>query len=267
MKKSYLLVILLAINYAAFAQETVRIAVHSAIVNDSFDIYLTSTRNITAGNFTRTVYYTDANFKSGKNLRRLVSQSTDTSLKNCLFIGIANRGRLHKYRRRDYIPPIISEKGIIESKVKNYGHADHFYSFLKTELVPLIESRYHATGTRSLLGHSYGGVFILYCVFTNDGTFQNFISLSPAIWVNKSNIFGYEEKYWRTHSELNKYLYLSVGTREFFNLIRHGTRKMNRLLLKRNYSGFIFEYKEWKGKTHESQVPRSMEYLLSHHKI
>jgi predicted alpha/beta superfamily hydrolase len=265
--KKYLLPFLMLVMNNCFSQATIKFAQYSTFVNDTFDITLSSTRDISLGGFTKAVFYLDANFRSGRSFRKLISNSGDTALSNYLFIGIADRARLHKYRRRDYIPPVISEHGIIQSKTKNYGHADQFCSFLGKELVPQIKSRFHIEGGQTLIGHSYSGLFVFYCLFAHEELFQNYIALSPALWVNKSNIFGYEEMYWRTHSELNHYVFLSAGKLEVFNLILHGTRKMKRLLQKRNYRGLKFEYRELKGKAHKNQVPSSLQYLFSNHRI
>lgn len=64
--------------------------------------------------------------------------------------------------------------------------APAFYAFIKDELIPEIDSRYHVMGAdrRVLFGHSYGGLFSLYALFQHDShapLFAGFVAASPSI--------------------------------------------------------------------------------------
>jgi enterochelin esterase-like enzyme len=66
--------------------------------------------------------------------------------------------------------------------------ADSYYTFLTTEVVPFVESRYDFDPTtRTLSGHSYGGMFCgLVFMRERPGTrfFSNYIALDGSFWVN-----------------------------------------------------------------------------------
>ncbi len=84
-------------------------------------------------------------------------------------------------RDRDFLPVHVSEPAIS-------GGADKFISFLREELIPYIENKYPCNGTRSLYGHSYGGTFSAYALFSNPELFSTYYSTDPAYWYNNGYI-------------------------------------------------------------------------------
>ncbi len=82
--------------------------------------------------------------------------------------------------------------GIGGDETRNYDFllpgADPFYTFITTEMIPFVESRYDVDpSARTLSGHSFGGMFAGY-VFLRErpGTrfFSNYIALDGSFWVN-----------------------------------------------------------------------------------
>lgn len=61
------------------------------------------------------------------------------------------------------------------------GGAADFLAFLKTELIPYVETRYPANGIRSIHGHSYGGLFLFYVLMNDPSLFGGYIALDPAM--------------------------------------------------------------------------------------
>jgi predicted alpha/beta superfamily hydrolase len=216
------------------------------------------------------VYYLDADITSGKDLRRLLAKpDINVRINKTLFIGIAHKGipRKSKYpqkRSRDFIPPVDRQGKIATTAKASEDHANNFYAFITAELIPLINKRFNVNNRKTIIGHSLGGLFVFYCLFNKESPFKNYIALSPALWANRFNIFTYEQQYSLTNEGLDAYLYFSTGGKEIFNLILPGTRKMKKLLEKRKYKGFRFDYFEHKGEKHFSQIPVSLTYILTH---
>jgi len=73
-----------------------------------------------------------------------------------ILVGIAN----DKNRVRDLITSKITTKYGMSFPERN-GEADNFRKFIQQELIPFIESKYPVTAYRTLIGHSYGGLFTL----------------------------------------------------------------------------------------------------------
>jgi len=63
------------------------------------------------------------------------------------------------------------------------GGADRFLGFIEDDLKPWLASRYPVDPARqTLFGHSFGGLFALYALFTHPGAFDAWVSASPAIY-------------------------------------------------------------------------------------
>jgi predicted alpha/beta superfamily hydrolase len=169
---------------------------YSKIVNDSFDIKIVLPKKYDKTKRYNTVYFLDANINSGNDLLNLLKEPSNKSITDStIFIGIGHKGNFHVLRRRDFLPPILKNEVAQKNSDKNYGHADLFYSFLQTELIPLIESNYAVTSHRSIIGHSFGGLFVYYCLLKPERLFEQHFALSPSLWVDSGNIFNYEKQY------------------------------------------------------------------------
>ena len=245
--------------------KTKRITLQSGLVKDSFDIYITLPPGY--NNPTRTfpvIFYLDANLKSGNKLRSIIDEFNKKEQPvNAVFVGVGHFGNYHVLRRRDFITPIINDNNdSLVSDDKNYGQADNFYSFLKKELIPYVEKNYKTSSNRGLIGHSLGGLFTFYCLFRKERLFTNYISLSPALWINHENIYSFEKKYREDSASLHANLYLCAGGAEKFNYILSGAQKMKANLEERPFEGLHFEYEEFAGETHNSEVPLSLNKIL-----
>lgn len=235
--------------------------IYSAKVKDSFEIYINAPQKIDNSNQLSVFYYMDANLKSGKKLRELISNPEFSGkVDKTIFVGIGHTGNFHVLRRRDFILPEINN-GDTAGASANYGQTEKFYQFLKTELMPMIDSTYKTrAGNNSILGHSLGGLFAFYCLFKNDTIFKNYYALSPSLWVDNYSIYKFNRL--AEKDPVNKYLYFSSGSLEIFNRIKAGTNEMDLFLQKQNYPGLSYKYEIHGGKTHNSQVENSLEFIL-----
>jgi predicted alpha/beta superfamily hydrolase len=257
----------IAISFFLFAAtntfgqyNTVMYRMYSQNVKDSFEIYISKPADYSASKSYDVIYYCDANLKSGKELRLQIPADDKLAKRgNFIFAGIGHIGNYHILRRRDFILPFIS-KGDTLPKSKVYGHIKDFYKFLTNELIPSVQSSYHCSNKRTIIGHSLGGLFVFYCLFQNDTAFTNYMALSPALWIDNYSIFHFN----KITTTLNRksYLYLSAGSEETMNRILGGADSMNEFLIAKQYNNLKFEFKVHPGKTHNTQVPESLKYIL-----
>jgi predicted alpha/beta superfamily hydrolase len=109
----------------------------------------------------------------------------------------------------------------------DFGHASDFQSFLETELFPLIDTTYESVpGAQTYFGHSAGGGFGLFTLFTAAHLFKNYIISSPGLAFHGRSSAGvnydhYEFMLERARTFVasgqslpNVQLYLSVGSQE-----------------------------------------------------
>lgn len=73
-----------------------------------------------------------------------------------VLVGISN----DKNRVRDLTTSTITTQYEMHFNEKN-GEAHNFRKFIATELIPFIENKYPVTNYRTLIGHSYGGLFTI----------------------------------------------------------------------------------------------------------
>lgn len=108
-------------------------------------------------------------------------------------------------RARDYTPTK-------EDRLPQSGGAAKYLSFMKNELFPFIEKNYKADSKgRVLMGCSLGGLFTLFALFTEPGSFDGYVAASPAFGWNNEIIYTYEQKYFESKPSFPARLYMTVG--------------------------------------------------------
>ena len=125
------------------------------------------------------------------------------------------------------------------------GGAGNFLQFIDQELVPLIEAKYRVDAAdRTLMGHSWGGLFALYGLFHLPSLFQRYVVVSPDL------NFDYEQKYADQHDSLPVRMYLATGESE---LDEKGLSHFNAFistLESRQYTGFTLTHQIIPNCTH-----------------
>jgi hypothetical protein len=144
------------------------------------------------------------------------------------------------------------------------GGAPRFLAFLKTELIPLIETSYRADpGRRVLMGSSFGGLFTLYALFNDPALFAGYVAASPAVTFADRDAFSEEAAFAASHRELPVRLFIAVGdleplatpVREFMGIVRN-----------RGYAGLKLETRVIEGERHSGNKPeafnRGLRFIL-----
>lgn len=112
---------------------------------------------------------------------------------------------------------------------KDHGGAEDFSRFIGEELIPFIDDHYETIpGARTYFGHSGGGFFGLFSLFTQSELFQNYCVSSPSLFWHGETPGGYQydnfdfgmqmaRSFVNTNPVLNDVkIYLSVGADEEF---------------------------------------------------
>jgi uncharacterized protein len=252
--------------YETMQLQTIRTIVYSKYVKDSFEIYVTLPVNYknNTGNYSA-VYYLDANLKSGNAMRKILDEKQKMGDPlNAIAIGIGHIGNYRVLRRRDFITPFIKSGDSLISNEPNFGHSEAFYQFLQQELMPSIENSYRTSiSNRSLIGHSFGGLFACYALFKKERLFSNYVMLSPSLWVNYDNIYEFEKQYRKNSDSLQAKVYMFAGSKETINKVLPACKKMNDFLMQHPYHGLQFDFKELNNEDHNSHVYNSIKTILS----
>lgn len=118
-------------------------------------------------------------------------------------------------RAFDLSPPQPAERN-----TPPQGGQDLFLDFIEKRLMPKVNARFKVDqDQRSLVGHSFGGMFGVYALFTRPQLFQHVIAISPSLWWRDRYLLEHERAFRKkaqagqldlTHSSLT----LLMGERE-----------------------------------------------------
>lgn len=248
---------LFSINYVNAQFITTIKTINSAIVNDSFELYISKSSK--ADTIKKVIYYLDANLKSGQALRNTLSKNQfNTNLANIIFIGIGHIGDYKQLRRRDFIPTDSTNS---ELKSQYFGKADSFYHFLSAELIPKINSDYALNKTNNgIIGHSLGGLFVIYSLTKKDSLFNNYHAISPSLWVEHFRIYSHFEQ--NMDFETVKTLKIYAGSKEKGNRILKGANNFSIILNNKQHLNLMYELKIGSKKNHHTIIPFALQKIF-----
>ncbi|EMQ96475.1 putative esterase [Xanthomarina gelatinilytica] len=123
-----------------------------------------------------------------------------------VIVGISNS----ENRTRDLTPSKITTKYGMPFYEEN-GEAVNFLKFIETELIPYVEQHYPVTNYRTLIGHSYGGLFTIFTLINKPELFANYVSIDPSLDWDDQMVLKQAEKVFKEKSFEGKALYVSLS--------------------------------------------------------
>lgn len=193
-----------------------------------------------------------------------------------VLVGISN----DKNRVRDLTTSSITTKYGMPFNEKN-GEANNFRKFIETELIPFIENKYPVTNYRTLIGHSYGGLFTISTLLNRPGLFANYLAIDPSLDWDDQKLLQEAQEIFATQNYENKALFMSLSgqlhmqnpqitidnvmrdTTDFTLFARSNIAFSN--TVKQNVkNGLTFEWKFYPGDIHGTiPFPSIMDGLIS----
>jgi predicted alpha/beta superfamily hydrolase len=95
---------------------------------------------------------------------------------------------------------------------KENGEAENFIEFIGTELIPYIESKYPVSNYRTLIGHSYGGLFTISSLLKHSSLFANYLAIDPSLDWDEQKLLKQVESLLASQSFENKFLFMSLSS-------------------------------------------------------
>jgi len=191
---------------------THQLTLHSAIVGDDYDLYVSFPKHYQ--NTTKSfpvVYLIDGQYDFGLVSSSYYDQYYDGMVTDLIVVGITWSGEhrnVDSLRMRDYTPSTMK-------MVPQSGNASKFLAFIKNELVPYIEARYRTDRhDRTLMGSSLGGLFTLYAMFHETDLFTRYVLTSPSLQWDSGVMNTYEEAYHSKRTDLPVRLFMAIGELE-----------------------------------------------------
>lgn len=260
----YIALILLLPFIRATAQPTNSISqishLHSAIVGDDYVISIAVPAGYATSHSSYPVLYvTDGNSNFAAAVRAARRMTEKKQLPPIIVVGIGYRNDsvARILRLRDMTPdrdPTLRRS--------HAGRSSFFLRFIREELMPFVHKNYRASTSATYAGMAIGGVFGLYVLFHQPGTFGRYLLASPSIWYDSSVIFKYAQQFAQTHHDLKASIYLSAGGREDteagFTHMETNIRKLAALLDNGHYPSLSIRTQVLEGETHFSVFPSAL---------
>lgn len=126
-------------------------------------------------------------------------------------IGYQDKTQYRPNRTRDYTPfPVNAEDGGPNQRGSGGGAA--FRAVIRDEIIPFVEARYHPDPQqRTLVGHSYGGLFAVNTLLEEPDLFDNFIIVSPSLWYGGGHVLEQARQAPSRQKIGSMRVYLAVG--------------------------------------------------------
>lgn len=123
-----------------------------------------------------------------------------------VLVGISN----DKNRVRDLTTSTITTNYGMPFNEKN-GAADNYRKFIETELIPFVENKYPVTNYRTLIGHSYGGLFTISTLIHQPNLFANYLAIDPSLDWDNQKLLKEAEEVFSIQKYENKSLFVSLS--------------------------------------------------------
>ena len=112
-------------------------------------------------------------------------------------------------RRRDMTGPT---ENVEDKKIAvRVGGAAAFRKFLRSELMPAVNSRYRTTRERAIVGESLAGLFVVETFVLEPDLFDTYIAFDPSVWWNDQKLLGEASRRLRDWSGGEKTIFIALS--------------------------------------------------------
>lgn len=258
-------------------RRTESLRLRSASVGQDYEIQVSLPDPLENGRKYPTVYVLDGNWIFGTVAETSRLLSSGGEIPPVIVVGIAypaSGASVRALRARDDTPTSdpdfirrLRERVPDLPETATTGGASAFLRFFEDELIPFVEARFPADpGDRTLLGHSFGGLFTLYALFQHPETFHRYVAGSPSLWWGQGLVFHDEAQFAEGRLDLPVKLFLSVGALEEDPAIPRSVeaamvsnlRRLATILQRRSYNGLDMKVVFLEDETHLSAIPATI---------
>lgn len=131
-------------------------------------------------------------------------QLTPFKIPQSIIVGITNTDRT-----RDFTHTNVPFQRGHESETS--GGASNFIKYIDEELKPFINDKYPTENNNTIVGHSTGGLFVLYSYLYHESSFDNYLAIDPSLWWDKENLVKATQDQINKGNKKEKPLYIAVA--------------------------------------------------------
>ena len=185
-------------------------SIHSKLLNENRTFWVQLPENYDPSSDVKypVVYLLDG-FSLQNALQTVYSNYWGHYLPHMILVGISNRN----HRTRDLPPSKIASR---RGQAANYetGGAEEFTQFIETELIPYIDGKFPTTPYRTLIGHSYAGLFTINMLLNHAHIFKNYIAIDPSLDWDAQKLLNQAKQKLQTKKFNDKSLFVSLAAEQ-----------------------------------------------------
>jgi predicted alpha/beta superfamily hydrolase len=159
------------------------------------------------------------------------------------------------------------------------GGGEKFTDFIKTELMPHIDSTYPTAPFKMLIGHSLGGLIVINALIHHPDMFNAYVAIDPSMWWDNQKLLKQASDALKQNSYAGKWLYMGIANTmppgmDTLQVRKDSTRPtlhirsilMLKDIIKSDQAadGLKFDYKYYNNDSHVT-VPLITEYDALHY--
>jgi predicted alpha/beta superfamily hydrolase len=169
-----ILIVLLCISLSVSAQDGYTVkkdSLQSDVLkeNRKLSIFLPEGYNVKDARYP-VIYVLDADGRDQHIVPTARFLFVNGKMPKAIIVGVFNIDRNH-----DFLPDS-------SQSASTGGGADSFVQFFKKELIPYINNNFRTEPFDVLIGHSFGGVFVMHALLNDPDLFDAYISIDPSFW-------------------------------------------------------------------------------------
>jgi uncharacterized protein len=205
----------------------------------------------------------DAHFHSVTGLLQILGTGVNGAyvVPEMIVIAIPNTDRT-----RDLTPTHapVGPDGTRSPGLGSSGGMPNFLEFMKTELIPHVDSTFRTAPYRVFVGHSLGGITTIDALYTMPETFNAYVAIDPSLWWDNQLLYKQAGAYFSKPAPPSRVLFVGQANTkdpvDSAKSVHYNTIvAFNKLMQSSNTSGVRYGYKYYDGDDHGS-VPLIAEY-------
>jgi uncharacterized protein len=189
--------------------------IHSSILKEDRFAWVHLPNSAVGKSYSKTTYPVvyvldaEANFESILEILNRLSKRTGSSVySETIVIGVGNIWE----RDRDYTPTHVSSSPFVDKMAADKsGGGENFTMFLEKELIPYINSKYPASSSRILIGHSLGGLIAMNILLHHTKLFNAYAAIDPSMWWDDQKLLKQSKSILAARKFDNVSLFLAIA--------------------------------------------------------
>jgi len=131
-------------------------------------------------------------------------------------------------------------------------------SFLKDQLIPFINENYkNSTASRTIIGHSFGGLFAIYTLQTHPDLFENYLIIGASLSMNSSEFLEIGKFGNLSNSEREIKMFNSYGDLEPI-FTKKANNKLSEILQEDGFDHITYHLKHYPDESHSSVLKEAI---------